>query len=326
MARPEVSPGLKSLASGALEAWQLSDAKLEPISATENITFRVDAAEGTFVLRIHRPGYHSLAELQSEHVWTRALLAAGLDVPEPLNTTDGAGYISLPYEDGPRNIGMLKWVDGELLGGLIHRQPERVTEHFRNLGGIAAEIHNQSASWIVPQGFLRHSFDVEGLLGDKPFWGPFWELPGLDAAQKSLVLRARSVIAETLNQYGQDSHTYSLIHADLHPQNVVVSEHGLHVIDFDDSGFGWHQYELAVALYYYRKLPGFAEIQAAIIEGYRAVRSLSDDAVSLLPLFLLVRTLVSLGWRHQRPEHGTDLTNEITVACSEIEDWLTTQK
>lgn len=322
MAPAEVTPGLRALAVRALAAWELDGARLEPVSVSENVAFRVDTADATFVLRIHRPGYHSLAELQSEHVWAKALLAAGLDVPEPLTTANGAGYITLPYEDGPRNVGILKWVDGELLGEIVQRQPEHIFEHFMKLGAIAADIHNQSASWDVPNGFERHSFDVEGLVGSNPFWGPFWELPGLNPQQRALMETARETIARTLTNSGKDPQTYSLIHADLHPHNLVVSDRGLHVIDFDDSGFGWHQYELAVALYHYRRQKSFSEIQAAIVEGYRSVRPLSDSAVEMLPMFFLIRTLVSLGWRQQRPEHGTDLSKEIASACREIQSWL----
>ncbi len=322
MATPDVAPGLTALAEQALAHWGLGDARLEPKSISENVTFRVDVDDATYVLRVHRPGYHTLAELESEHVWTRALRTAGLDVPEVLTTTDGAGYITLPYEDGPRNIGMLKWVEGELLGTLMHQKPEHRNDHFRSLGAMAADIHNQSAAWVVPDGFQRHSFNVEGLVGRTPFWGPFWRLPGLDSEQRTLMDHVRVEIAEILGDFGEAPQTYSLIHADLHPHNVVVSDQGMHIIDFDDAGFGWHQYELAVALHAYRHHESFAEMQAAMIEGYRSVRPLSEIAIAMLPMFLLIRTLVSLGWRQQRPEHGTDLSKEIAAACEEARAWV----
>jgi len=36
--------------------------------------------------------------------------------------------------------------------------------------------------------------------------------------------------------------------ADLPPGNLLVHKDQLAVIDFDDAGFGWHHYDLAVAL------------------------------------------------------------------------------
>jgi len=48
------------------------------------------------------------------------------------------------------------------------------------------------------------------------------------------------------------------------------------VIDFDDSGFGWHQYDLTVALIAYQDHPDFVMFRDACIAGYRSVRAISD--------------------------------------------------
>jgi Ser/Thr protein kinase RdoA (MazF antagonist) len=135
-----------------------------------------------------------------------------------------------------------------------------------------------------------------------------------------VAVRARDAIIEELSQL--DDSSFSMIHADLNPYNVVVSEQGLHVIDFDDSGFGWHHYELAVALYNYRAMDGFDGIQAAMIEGYRDVRDLADSVVEALPMFYLVRSLVHLGWRAARPEHGVDLSGAIERVVGHARAWL----
>ena len=45
-----------------------------------------------------------------------------------------------------------------------------------------------------------------------------------------------------------DDRRVSTIHADLHAGNILVRDGGVTVIDVDDAGFGWHVYELAVAL------------------------------------------------------------------------------
>lgn len=318
----EVSPQLHALALKALGAWELDNARLHPLGISENASFRVDTPDRRYVLRIHRPGYHTLAELESEHVWTHALLEDGIDVPIPARTRDGREYVTLPFEEGERHIGMLEWVDGELLGNVIARKPDDFASHFRAVGRIAAGVHNQSSGWTVPDGFRRHRFDIEGLMGENPFWGPFWNLPQMSKKHREVIERARQTITGELSHLGHSSETFSLIHADLHPHNLVVGEHGLHVIDFDDAGFGWHHYELAVALYRYQEDDRFSNIQTALVDGYREVRPLADAVVALLPMFFLVRSLVHLGWRAQRPEHGTDLSDDIEEAVREARDWM----
>ncbi len=211
----EVSPELHALALKALTAWELKDAHLQPIGISENASFRVDAPDRRYVLRIHRPGYHTLAELESEHVWTDALIKAGVDAPVTAPTREGRDYVTLPFEGGERHIGMMEWVDGELLHNVIRRNPNDFARHFRAVGRIAASIHNQASQWTVPEGFCRHRLDLEGLLKDKAFWGPFWNLPQMNNAQREVIGSARRAIAEELSRLGYESRTFSLIHADL---------------------------------------------------------------------------------------------------------------
>ena len=42
----------------------------------------------------------------------------------------------------------------------------------------------------------------------------------------------------------------------------------------------------------------------------------------MLLMLLLVRSLVHLGWRAQRPERGTDLSEDIEEATREARDWM----
>ena len=318
----EIDSRLQALAVQALPEWELADACLEPIGISENATFRVDTPDKQYVMRIHRPGYHTFAELESEHVWTAALRKAGLDVPVPVRTRGDNVYVTIPFEAEERHIDMLEWVDGELLGNIIQRESGCYTGHFRATGRIAAAMHNQSSAWTLPSGFERQRFDIEGLMGDDPFWGPFWDLPQMSKAQRDVIKSARRTITEELMCLGYSPETFSLIHADLHPHNLVVSDHGLHVIDFDDCGFGWHHYELAVALYRYRELDRYEDMLAAMVDGYREVRPLSDTVVDMLPVFYLVRSLVHLGWSAARPEHGEDLSKSIDHTVRQARDWM----
>ena len=317
---------LRVIAERALDEWDICAVELELISISENTVFRVDTNTGeTYVLRIHRPGYHTLAELNSEQQWTAALKRAGIGVPLPRLTRDCRGYAIVPVPGSmeARHVGIVEWFEGVTLSSIMAQTPDEkaLALHFDQLGRIAARIHNQAVSWQIPEDLQRHAFDADGLMGDAPFWGPFWILPELKAAERDHILNARRVIHRTLSDYGKGEGTYSLIHADLHPHNLLVNGDQLHVIDFDDAGFGWHQYEIAVALDAYRKPPHFEVARDALIAGYRSERALSDAAIELLPMFLLIRSLALLGWLHERPEHnrGDRVRNLIQSACRQAE-------
>jgi Ser/Thr protein kinase RdoA (MazF antagonist) len=139
-------------------------------------------------------------------------------------------------------------------------------------------------------------------MGPKPFWGPFWDHPIFSPAERDMLLGARDRLHAALTRYGKPARTFSLIHADLHPHNVLVDGGHAAVIDFDDAGFGWHQYDLAVALVAYQEHPDFTMFRDACIAGYRSVRSISDADLALLHMFLLIREMAQMGWYHQRPE------------------------
>ena len=71
-----------------------SPADLRFVNLSENVTFRAtDRRDGSaFVLRLHRPWYHDIAALRSEHLWTRALIQAGIAAPESLLTQAGENF------------------------------------------------------------------------------------------------------------------------------------------------------------------------------------------------------------------------------------------
>lgn len=295
---------VEAMAHQALEAWGLQSAKHELVSVTENIVFRVDAGDGKVLrLCLHRSWYHNLPELISECQWTRALSEYGISTPVQVPALDGNDYVLVRdnVSGEARYASMNQWVDGEIMSRIIAHS-EDFTVHFKRMGEIAARIHNQASNWKPPPGFTRHSLDAEGFMGDKPFWGPFWASPALTSDERKKFAQLRETVYQLLTRLDTDSDNYSMIHADLHPRNLVINGEHLHVIDFDDAGFGWHIYELTVGLFHYQDHPRFPEMVEAVFEGYRQVRRLEKKSADLLPLFLLVRALASVGWVAARPE------------------------
>lgn len=306
--------------------WDLEGAELQLVAVSENAVFRVDVTGGeSFVLRIHRPGYHTLTELNAERQWTAALRQAGISAPAAVLTRQGHGYatVAVPGSDEVRHVGMVAWVDGMLLSRVIEQQSDQAARipWFDRLGRIAAQIHNQAVQWPLPANFTRHALDADGFMGERPFWGRFWEIPQLKPAERKLVQQVREIIYQTLNEYDKTDGTYSLIHADLHADNVVVDGDRLHVIDFDDAGFGWHQYELAVALFSFQDEDNYDAIYKGLVQGYRSERRLDDRSLALLPMFLLIRGLALLGWMQQRPEivPGPHIAKMISFVCTRAE-------
>ena len=94
-----------------------------------------------------------------------------------------------------------------------------------------------------------------------------------------------------------------LFHADLHPDNFIHDGNDIMLIDFDDSAYGWHMYDIASALTDDWWAEDFETVCVALLDGYREHRPLSKRDVEILQVFLLIRGMVTIGWFHQRPEH-----------------------
>ena len=304
-------PGLEgaeaeSLARGALAAWGLEGATLTLASQSENTVYRVQTAAGeTLALRIHRPGYHDLAALNSEFAWTEALHDAGVRVPRPRRSLAGDGFVLAEAAAGGerRHVSMVEWVEGRLLGDVIEAAADvDAVRHFHALGRVAGRIHNQVDGWQPPPGFGRHVLDADGLLGPTPFWGAFWDHPALTPAQRRLILAGARKLRTALLAYGTGRDRFGLIHADLHPGNVLLDAAGVTVIDFDDAAYGWHAYELAVAVHSHHRDPRFPAMLAALLGGYREVRALDARGVAAVKALVAVRSIAIIGWLKERPE------------------------
>lgn len=302
---------LVELARAALPHWGLEGAALEVIKMRENAVFRATTADGRrHALRIHRHAYHADAELLSELQWMRALDEAGIAVPAVIPSRTGELFVKATHAGvpEPRQVDLFAWVDGRQLGssesGVAGSEAD-VAAMFRTIGALTARMHAQASAWTLPAGFTRHAWDSDGLTGEQPFWGRFWELAALTPTQRELIARGRDRVRAALEAQSRDPARYSLIHADFTPENLLVDGSHVRPIDFDDAGFGWHLFDLATTLFFHLDADYFPAARAALIAGYREVRPLSDAELAHLPLFLVARGFTYLGWVHTRSETQT---------------------
>ncbi len=322
---------LRQLAVRALEAWGVVDGAPAVLKVRENAVFKVTRADGApAVLRIHRHGYHTDAALSSELQWMEALQADGIAVPGVIPTRAGDLFTTVAV-DGvpePRQVDMLEWMPGETFGSIekgLSPSITDVTGAFGLVGALAARLHNHTASWPLPAGFTRHAWDVEGLVGEAPLWGRFWEQRDLTADQRRLLEAARARVRRDLVAYGEPPRTYGLIHADFNLDNILLDGERVVLLDFDDAGFGWHQFDLATIWTLFRGAPYYDSMRAAVLAGYQRERTLAEEDLVRLPLLELARCFTYLGWVHTRSETATAqeiAPDVIALVCATAEDYL----
>nr|WP_323777893.1 phosphotransferase [Amylibacter sp.] len=304
------------LAQQAIARWDIAPTGLELAAERENRVFRVTTNSGVFALRQHRSGYRTDAELQSELAWMAAVQSAGLSVPKPISAKDGAHLQRV--EDA--QFDLLTWLPGRQLGTfgtpLDLADPEG---SFQTLGAAMARLHNVSDDWTPPADFTRPAWDEDGLLGETPLWGRFWENPTLAHGQKELFETFRAKARAAL---GEGDHDFGLIHADLLRENILIDGADLHLIDFDDGGPGFRLFELATTIFRIRDEPNTAALQAALIDGYQSQRAIN---ITHLPLFIALRACTYVGWivtRMEIPNAASRNTHHINNATQIVANWL----
>src|SRR5437762_3675449 len=125
--------GVHLLAAAALERWGLAGAPLRMINHSENVTYLVtpDGAARPAVLRVHRPGYHTINGIRSELAWIQALRAdGGVATARAIPARDGAEIQVVEHSGSTRRCVLFEYLDGAA------PDETRLVEPFPRLGEV----------------------------------------------------------------------------------------------------------------------------------------------------------------------------------------------
>lgn len=277
-----------SIARQAAALWGIAPDALALAARRENIVYRAETAEGPRALRLHRPGYRTETELRSEMQWMETLAQNGLSVPLPHPSVNGR--LIEVIDNTP--ISVLTWMPGAQAGKLGDLNiPDRLS-FAHTLGRTMARLHDLSDAWQTPSDFSRPHWDLNGLLGQSPLWGPFWDNPDLTPAQADTLRQVRHLAHSELASRQGDL-DYGLIHADILTENVLVQGPLLSLIDFDDGGWGFRDFEIATFLMRFQEAPDYEDLRDALLEGYAIRRAICLES---LAFFIMIRALTYPGW------------------------------
>jgi Ser/Thr protein kinase RdoA (MazF antagonist) len=322
--------GMGQLARAAVERYGIDGAAaVELCNVSENHTYRVQSPDAgpRFALRVHRPGYRSAEEIESELMWLDALRAdGGVLTPPIVPAVDGDRVVSVTTpEVGTRNVVMFEWVAGiepDLDAG------EEAIAQFETLGAVSARMHAHARAWRRPAAFTRPRWDYEHTLGPAGHWGRWQDGLGMGTEERRQLERLAATIAERLRAYGQDPERFGLVHADLRLANVLIDDGDVRVIDFDDCGFAWYVYDFATAVSFMEDHPRVPELRAAWVRGYRSVAPLEPAAEAELETLVMLRRLLLVAWigsHHTFAPEAAELGAGFTAGtCSLAEDYLST--
>jgi Ser/Thr protein kinase RdoA (MazF antagonist) len=111
------------------------------------------------------------------------------------------------------------------------------------------------------------------------------------------------IIRRRMLELGEGPDVFGLIHADLHPFNILKYKEELRPIDFDDCGLNHFLYDLAVPLVMIEKRPDYSNMRTALLAGYRRFRTLDETQEKDLEVFMAARRLSDLEWLIEQMSH-----------------------
>ena len=315
---------MRHLANSALIAYGLTGVQFRFLHQAGNTLFRVFASDpasdplddryapGQYMLRVHQPGYQSPEAIELELNWLATMSqTGGLPVPQPVQTQNGKYTIciSAPGIPGERVCSLLRWVQGREC-----KRQEIKPDHYAALGMLMARLHQFSSQWKYPAGLPKRNYDWDGLYNtnneDGSSSAAAWSLlpPGYASAFKIISQKTKMV----MDALGQGPEMYGLIHADLGMEANVLFRKGIaRIIDFDDSGFGYYLFDLAVVLEDSQADQIRPEFRAALLAGYNLIRPLPADQLQHLDLFLAAYAVYWSLWAADAsriyPQHKQEL-------------------
>jgi Ser/Thr protein kinase RdoA (MazF antagonist) len=295
---------LRQLAWAALEVYDLDGARLTFIQYEGNVIYRVDVTDpgskhggkslydkNRYVLRVLTTSDWDYA--RSELTWLSALSQAGLPVPSPVPTQEGEllTKIATPGVPEGKIVSMMRWINGRRLTKGFRKH------HLRALGQIVARLHSFSADWQPPEGFTRPHWDWEGQLGGREFRYPVEEL---SAAMPDIYREAFQIVSKQVKQatqeFGKNPDAYGLIHSDLYPENMLFNGRQVFPIDFEDCGFGYWIWDIAIALCSWPWTEDWYWMREAFLEGYFQIRTLPEAQLQHLDLFMAAQYATMVLW------------------------------
>ncbi|HEY3766491.1 MAG TPA: phosphotransferase, partial [Gaiellales bacterium] len=208
------------LAAAALESYALDrDATVRLINVSENWTYRVQEPGGrAFALRVHRPTYHTAAEIASELDWIDALRDDGVvETAIAVAGTAGSRVCQARTDElGERNVVLFDWLDGDMPDA----DDDDLMPGFRTLGAVSARMHRHARAWTPPPGFERFRWDYATTLGAEGHWGRWQDGLGMGVAELDLLGRLDETLRRRLEAYGQGRERFGLVHADIRLANL----------------------------------------------------------------------------------------------------------
>jgi 4-aminobutyrate aminotransferase-like enzyme/Ser/Thr protein kinase RdoA (MazF antagonist) len=216
--------------------------RLTELGSQQDRNFRIEAAQGTFVLKINRAAYGTV-ELDAQNAAMKHLRAKGIRAPGVGRALDGREIVELSLRGEDYLVRLLEFLDGEPLT----RRKHLGVKTREALGGLVASVTGGLADFRHPGLERSVQWDMQRIVQVTEHMLP-------QVADGDLRARIRTLLHEADLQVRQAAPRLRIhaTHHDITDDNVVARPDAAGhlipdgVIDFGDVVQGWVVADLAV--------------------------------------------------------------------------------
>ena len=119
---------------------------------------------------------------------------------------------------------------------------------------------------------------------------------------------------QVMESLGKGTDAYGLIHADLYPENVLFNAGKAYPIDFEDCGYGYWMWDIAVAVCQWAWNGDWDRMRDAFRDGYAQFRTLPEAQWAQLDLFVATQFATMVLW-------ASAFLKDDPMRASEYEPW-----
>ncbi len=252
-----------NLEQEVLTEYNLNVQEIKLLRHNENMTYKVIAREGEYVLRIHQTvegmnlsmlmGELSPEELISGEMQLLDVLhhKTSLEIQKPVRNRAG----QLVTKKNGICATLLKWAPGECVNK--HAMEAKQAEQ---IGAMVAEIHN---AVTVDGSISRYSYGVDMVERMQKVYDTILHK---EVTSPEIFTTIQKVLDKIRAMLAAHEGEFVLIHNDLGESNLLCSDCGIIPIDFSLSGSCIREMDLASLFLHFEE----KEIKGAIVQGYNS--------------------------------------------------------
>jgi Ser/Thr protein kinase RdoA (MazF antagonist) len=266
------------IADEILSRWEHDEGTAKYFRASANFVFIFKKANRDYILRFNSAGERSLNQIRAESEYLNFLAGEGVRVAVPILSLSG-NYV----ETVQTSYGLFHGAVFEAVSGKQFNIDDLTPELCARWGKALGELH-QAAQKYQRKGRPNWSKRLDQLLEYLP--------KDEKAARESFYQVEKKLSSLPIN-----AQNFGLIHFDFELDNIIWRENRPWIIDFDDCAWYWFAADIAFALRDLFDDGTSVDLSSdsffAFIYGYRSVRSIDQQEIEIIPVFLRMHNLIS---------------------------------